>query len=148
MIVDFVIISYHSHFEIFVKYVTTFLWQWRSFITDSIFKRKYESKKSMKFQPVRYMCHADTCVPPRNKRRIDTKSWTPLVQKKMCPLIRGVHFFKSWWILVLFSKIYYFYTYIWGSQYKWKTSVSLWAKKRKKEMMLNCCNLKLYSNIK
>ena len=43
--------------------------------------------------------------------------------KKMCPLVRGVHFCKSWWILVLFSKIYYFYTYIWGSQGKWKSLV-------------------------
>ena len=64
--------------------------------------------------------------------------------KKMCPLIRGVRFFESWAILVLFSKIYYFYTYICHSQGKWKTSGSLWTKKRKKEMMLNCCNLKCF----
>ena len=41
--------------------------------------------------------------------------------KTICPLIRGVRFLESWAILVLFSKMYYFYTYIWGSQSKWKT---------------------------
>ena len=65
--------------------------------------------------------------------------------KKMCPLIRDVHFFKSWWMLVLFSKMYYFY--IWGNQGKWKTSGSLWTNKRKKEMMLNCSNLKCCNRI-
>ena len=29
-----------------------FLLQWGSFITDTIFKRKYESKKSIKFEPI------------------------------------------------------------------------------------------------
>ena len=43
--------------------MATFLWQWSSLITDTIFKRKYESKKSVKSQPVRYMCHGDACVP-------------------------------------------------------------------------------------
>ena len=46
---------------------------------------------------------------------------------------------ENWAVSVLFSKIYYFYTYIWGSQGKWKASGSLWRKKRKKEMMLNYC---------
>ena len=34
--------------------------------------------------------------------------------KNICPLVRGVRFFKSWARLALFSRIYYFYTYIWG----------------------------------
>ena len=42
------------------------------------------------------------------------------------------------------QKIYYFCTYISGSQGKWKTSDSLWTNKRKKEMMLNCRNLKCF----
>ena len=47
-------------------------------------------------------------------------------------------FFESWWILVSFSKIYYFfYTYIWGSQCKWKTSGSFWTKKRKQTSQLS-----------
>ena len=29
----------------------------------TIFKKKYKSKRSIKSQPVRYMCHDDTCVP-------------------------------------------------------------------------------------
>ena len=67
-------------------------------------------------------CHADTCVPHEIRDEwilIGGHSWC----EKMCPLIRGIHIFKSWWILVLFSKIYYFYTYIWGSQGKWKSLV-------------------------
>ena len=61
--------------------------------------------------------------------------------KKNCPLITGERFLDSWVISVLFSKIYYFYTCIWGSQGNWKTSGSIGTKKRKKEIMLNCCNL-------
>ena len=64
--------------------------------------------------------------------------------KKIYPLIRGVRFLERWAILVLLSKIYYFYIYIWCSQGKWKTSESLGIKKRKKEMMLNCCNWKCF----
>ena len=63
---------------------------------------------------------------------------------KNCPLIRGVHFLENWAMLDLFSKIYYFYTYIWGNQGKWNLSRSFWTKKRKKEMMLNFCNLKCF----
>ena len=63
---------------------------------------------------------------------------------KNCPLIRRVRFLESWPILVLFSKMYYFYTYICGSQGKWKTSGSVWTKKRNKDMMLNYCNLKCF----
>ena len=40
------------------------------------------------------------------------------------------------------SELQYFYIYISGSQDKWKASGSFCMKKRKKEMMLNCCNLK------
>ena len=38
----------------------TVLWQWGSFITDTILKRKYESKKSIKFETIyvsRWLCH-------------------------------------------------------------------------------------------
>ena len=138
---------------------------WRLFYGSEVhsllitfWKESMKVKKSIKSQPVRYMCHADTCVPHEIRDEwilIGGHSWC----KKMCPLIRDIHIFKSWSILVLFSKIYYFYTYIWarnyiytfiynswiwGSQGKWKTSGSLWTKKRKKEMMLNCCNLKCF----
>ena len=122
--------------------MTIFLWQWSSFITDTVFKKSMKVKKvsnlNLLHVPRWYMC------PARNRRWIDTNRWTPLVQKKIstnwrCPLFRKLA--KN---LVLFSKIYYFYTYIWGSQGKWKTSGSLWTKKRKKEMMLNCFNLKCF----
>ena len=82
-------------------------------------------KKNIKSQPVRYMCHADICL-ARNKKWVDTTVLSLISGhrwgKKNCPLILGVRFFKSWARLALFSKIYYFYTYIWGSQGKWKTS--------------------------
>ena len=52
--------------------------------------------------------------------------------RKICQLILGVPFLESRAILVLLLKMYYFYTYISGSQGKWKTSASLWTKKRKK----------------
>ena len=98
-------------------------------------------------------CFDNTILSP-----ISWHSWC----KKMCPLIRGLHFLKSWAILVLFSKNYYLYTYVWGSQGKWKISGSPWINIRKKEMMLNCynskhfktkyqqvrCNIQLYSSIK
>ena len=63
---------------------------------------------------------------------------------KICQLILGVHFLESRAVLVLLLKMYYFYTYISGSQGKWKTSASLWTKKRKKviDMFINmkqCC---------
>ena len=64
--------------------------------------------------------------------------------KKNCPLIRGVRFLENWAMLDLFSKIYYFYAYIWGNQGKWNLSRSFLTKKRKKEMMLNFCNLKCF----
>ena len=41
----FVIISYHSHLRAIVKQLTICLWQWGSFITDTIFKRKCEISK-------------------------------------------------------------------------------------------------------
>ena len=120
---------------------------WNSSITNIIFKRKCESKKGTKSQPVRYMCHAEIrhCTIQQMNRYYSSLSnyWTPLVQKK-CPLIRGVSFFESWATLVLFSKNYYFCTYIWCSQGKWKTSGSLWTKKKKEEMMLSCCNLNCF----
>ena len=103
--------------------------------------------------------------PARYKGWIDTTVLSPIsghhCHKNLFPLIRGVRFFKSCAIFSLFSETYYFYTYIWGSQAKWEKSGSLWTKKRKKEIMLNYCNLKcfktkyqlvkshkLYSNIK
>ena len=61
--VDFVIISYHSHLRFFVKQVMIFLWQWGSFITDTIFKRKYESEKVSNFGLF------DTCAPLRHVSR-------------------------------------------------------------------------------
>ena len=93
------------------------------------------------------MCHTDTCV-LHNIR--DDRSYSSRCNsrhhwcKKNVPLIRGVHFFESWAILVLFLKIRYFCTYIWGSQGKWKTWGSLWTKKRKKERIINCSNLKCF----
>ena len=108
------------------------------FSKESMKVKKYQISTCYMHVPRWYMC------PARNKKWIDINRWTPLVHKKMCPFIRGVHCFKSWWILVLFSKIYHFYTYISGSQCKWKMLVSLWTKKRKKEMMLNCSNLKCF----
>ena len=120
--------------------MTIFLWQWSASITNTILERKYESKKGIESQPVRYMCYGDTCV--------HTTVLSPISAhhryKKDFPLIRSVRFFESWAILVLFSRIYYFCTYIWGSQGKWKTLGSLLTKKRKKEMILNCCNLKCF----
>ena len=85
---------------------------------------------------------------PHDMRQIDT-TFLFLISghrwyKKNCPVIRGVRFFKSWAVLVLFSKIYYFYTYTWGGQGKRKTSGSFWTKKRKKEMMLNSWKLKCF----
>ena len=63
--------------------------------------------------------------------------------KKKSPLIRGFRFLESWAILALFSKI----SFIPISEVvtvKWKTLGSLWTKKRKKEMILNCFNLKCF----
>ena len=83
-------------------------------------KESMEVKKSIKSQPVRYMCLA------RNKRWKDTAVLSPVSGhcwcRKSCPLTRDVHFFEIWARLALFSKIYYFYTCIWGSPGKWKTS--------------------------
>ena len=50
-------------FENFCQADDNFFIEVKSFITDAILKRKYESKKSIKSRPVRYMCHANTCVP-------------------------------------------------------------------------------------
>ena len=65
-----------------------FLWQRSSFITNTIFKRKYKSKKSIKSQP---MCHAHTCV-PQDIRDEKILKFSLLIAdtigtKKNCPLI-------------------------------------------------------------
>ena len=77
--IDFVIISYHSHLRFFVKQVMIFLWQWGSFITDTIFQKKYESKKVSNFGLF------NTCAPlrhvSRNKKLIDIHVHFPEIWK-------------------------------------------------------------------
>ena len=107
------------------------LWQWSSFITDTIFKKKKSNLNLLN------TCATLIHVSPTNMRWLDTTILSPISQH------RGAHFFKSWARLVLFSKIYYFYNYIWGSQGKWHGG-HFWQIKEKKEMMLNCCNLKCF----
>ena len=92
---------YHSSLRVFVKKVAIFLWQWSSFITNTISKRKYESKKGIKYQPVRHMCRPlfrkfFMRVCPEFRRG-----------KQNCPRIRGVRLLESPLIeerTVLFSR--------------------------------------------
>ena len=60
----------------------------------------------------------------------------------MCPLIRGVHFSKVGKYQSYFRKFITFIPIFAVVNASGRHQGSLWAKKKKKEMMLNCCNLK------
>ena len=100
----------------FAKQVTIFYCSKVHSLPIPFSKESMKVKRSIKSQPVRYMCHADTCVSHEIRDEQTLQFSLQLTDtvgaKKNCPLTRGVRFFECCARLALFSKIYYFYTYI------------------------------------